>query len=125
MAAINVVAAATDAEARRLFTSLQQQFINVRRGTPGRLQDPAEIDPASWSSDDRAGVAHMLHFSVVGGPDAVRAGILRFLELTGVDELMITAHVYDHEARKRSFGIVAEVRRGLDRPAKPEPYQHR
>jgi luciferase family oxidoreductase group 1 len=113
MAAINVVAAPSDEEARRLFTSVQQQFINVRRGVPGRLQDPAEIDPSTWTNEDRAAVAHVLHYAVIGGPAAVRAGLEDFLRLTGVDELMITSHVFDHEARKRSFEIVAEVRSTL------------
>jgi luciferase family oxidoreductase group 1 len=110
MAAINVVAAETDEDAARLFTSLQQQFINLRRGVPGRLQDPAEVDTSLWTPEDRAGMSHVLHYAVVGSADTVRAGIDRFLQLTGVDELMVTAHVFDHEARKRSFAIVAEVR---------------
>jgi len=110
MAAIAVVAAPTDEEAARLFTSAQQQFINLRRGTPGRLQDPAEIDPAAWTPEDRATVAHVLHYAVVGGPATVRSGIEQFVRLTGVNELMITAHVFDHDARKRSFAIVAALR---------------
>jgi luciferase family oxidoreductase group 1 len=110
MAAINVVAADTDDEARRLFTSVQQQFINLRRGVPGRLQDPAEIDPSAWTAEDRAAVSHVLHYAIVGGAETVGAGIARFLALTGVDELMITAHVFDHDARRQSFAIAATVR---------------
>jgi luciferase family oxidoreductase group 1 len=113
MAAINVVAAPTDEEARRLFTSVQQQFINLRRGVPGRLQDPAEIDSSLWTADDRAAVSHVLHYAVVGAPATARAGLERFLQLTGVDELMITAHVFDHDARKRSFTIVADIHASL------------
>jgi alkanesulfonate monooxygenase SsuD/methylene tetrahydromethanopterin reductase-like flavin-dependent oxidoreductase (luciferase family) len=104
------VAAPADDDARRLFTSVQQQFINLRRGVPGRLQSPAEIDPSRWTAEDRQAVAHVLHYAIVGGPDAVRAGLDQFLQLTGVDEVMVTAHVFDHEARKRSFSIVADVR---------------
>jgi luciferase family oxidoreductase group 1 len=113
MAAINIVAAESDEEARRLFTSVQQQFINVRRGVPGRLQDPAEVDPSTWTAEDRAAVGHVLHYAVVGSPGTVRAGLDRFLELTAVDELMVTAHVFAHEARKRSFEIVASVHASL------------
>ena len=65
------------------------------------------MDPSSWAPEDRAMVQHLLRYAVVGGPDAIRAGIDRFLELTGVDELMITTHVFEHAARKRSFEIVA------------------
>jgi luciferase family oxidoreductase group 1 len=110
MAAISVVAAATDAEAQRLFTSVQQQFINLRRGVPGRLQDPSEIDATVWTEEDRVAVNRVLHYAVTGSPATVRTGLERFLQLTGVDELMITAHVFDHEARRRSFEIVAGVR---------------
>jgi luciferase family oxidoreductase group 1 len=110
MAAINAVAAGTDEEAARLFSSAQQQFINLRRGVPGRLQDPAEIDPTTWTAEDRATVAHVLRYAVVGSAETVRTGIDRFLDLTAVDELMITSHVFDHAARKRSFEIVASTR---------------
>jgi luciferase family oxidoreductase group 1 len=113
MAAINVVAADSEEEAQRRFTSVRQQFINLRRGVPGRLQDPAEIDSAAWTAEDRAAAAHVLHYAVVGAPSTVRAGIEGFLQLTGVDELMVTTHVYDHDARKRSFDIVAAVRDAL------------
>ena len=113
MAAINVVAAATDEEARRLFSSVQQQFINVRRGVPGRLQDPADIDTSAWTAEDRAAVSHILHYAVVGAPATVQQGLDRFLHQTAVNELMITTHVFDHEARKRSFAIVAGVRAAM------------
>jgi luciferase family oxidoreductase group 1 len=115
MAAINIVAAPTDAEAARLFTSVQQQFINVRRGVPGRLQDPSDIDTAAWTDQDRTAVGHILHYAITGAPPTVRAGLDRFLEATGVDELMITTHVFDHAARRRSFELVAEVTMGADR----------
>ena len=88
-------------------------FINVRRGMPGRLQDPADIDAGAWTAEDRAAVGRILHYAVAGGPDTVRAGIERFVQLTGVDELMLTTHVYDHEARKRSFEIVATLRAAM------------
>jgi luciferase family oxidoreductase group 1 len=113
MAAINVVAAATDAEAERLFRSVQQQFINVRKGVPSRLQDPDEVDSSQWSAEDRLGMGRILHYAVVGAPARVGAGIAAFLELTQVDELLITSHVYDHAARLRSFELVAEIRGAL------------
>ncbi len=110
MAAINVVAADTDVEAERLFRSVQQQFINVRRGMPSRLQDPSDVDPDSWAPDERVGLSRILHYAVVGGPATVRDGINAFLSLTRVDELMITSHVFDHAARLRSFEIVSGLR---------------
>jgi luciferase family oxidoreductase group 1 len=112
MAAINVIAADSDAEAQRLFKSLQQQFINLRRGVPSRLQPPDEIDERAWSDEDRLALSRIITYSVVGAPPTVRAGIEAFLRLTGVDELMVTAHVFDHAARLRSFELVAAVRDG-------------
>ncbi len=114
MATINVIAADTDEEARRLFKSLQQQFINVRRGTPSRLQPPDEVDESGWTDEDRFALSRIIKYSVVGGPDTVRAGIEQFLLLTAADELMITAHIHDHAARLRSFEITAGVRGELE-----------
>jgi luciferase family oxidoreductase group 1 len=113
MLGVNVVAADTDAEARRLFTSLQQQFLNLRRNTPGQLPPPVESLEGGWSAAERAGMEHMLRYSVVGAPDTVRDGLEAFIERTGADEIMVTAQIYDHAARLRSFEIVAEVRDAL------------
>jgi luciferase family oxidoreductase group 1 len=110
MAAIAVFAADTDAEAGRLFTSLQQNFLNLRRGTPGPLPPPVDSMDGRWSPVEQAGVAHTFREAVIGSPATVRRGIAAFLERTGVDELMVTAAIYDHAARLRSFEIVAEAR---------------
>lgn len=113
MAALNVFAAETDDEAARLFTSLVQQFVNLRRGMPGKLQPP--VDQPQWSELEAAGAGHALTYSVVGARAAVREGIEAFLEATQVDELMITGQIYDHAARVRSFEIVAGVRDAMGR----------
>jgi luciferase family oxidoreductase group 1 len=109
MAVINAIAADTDAEAQHLFKSLQQQFINLRRGVPSRLQPPDEVDEREWRDDDRFALSRIIKYSVVGSPATARAGIDAFVTLTGVDELMVTAHVYDHAARIRSFELVASL----------------
>jgi luciferase family oxidoreductase group 1 len=72
MAAINVIAADTDVEARRLFKSLQQQFINVRHGVPSRLQDPDDIDDTRWADEDRFMLSRIIKYSVVGAPPPCR-----------------------------------------------------
>jgi luciferase family oxidoreductase group 1 len=110
MAAIAVFAADTDAEAARLFTSLQQSFVQLRRGTPGPLPPPVETMAGLWSPVEEAMVGHAFREAVVGSPATVRRGIAEFLERTGVDELMVTAAIYDHAARLRSFELVANVR---------------
>ena len=107
MVGVNVFAAATDAEARRLFTSLQQAFINLRRGHPGPLPRPDERLEDRLSPADRHLIAEMLSQTIVGAPDTVRDGLLAFAERTGADELMLTSQIYDHSARLQSFEIVA------------------
>ena len=113
MLGINVVAADTDDEARRLFTSQQQAFWNLRRGAPGQLPPPVNSMDGVWTPMEKAQVDHALSCAVVGSPESVREGLAAFIERTGADELIITAQVYDHEARKRSYTIVAEQHAAL------------
>ncbi|MDT8264888.1 LLM class flavin-dependent oxidoreductase, partial [Roseomonas sp. DSM 102946] len=82
-AAINVFADETEAGARRLFTSLQQQFLNLRRGTPGQLPPPVDSMDRLWTAAERAGTERALSCSAVGTPAQVRAGLEAFLERTG------------------------------------------
>ena len=114
MAAIGVVAAETDAAAARLFTSIQQSFVQLRRGTPGPLPPPVDSMADLWSPAEEAGVSHAFREAVVGAPATVREGLRAFLERTQVDELMVTAAIFEHDARRRSFEIVAAVRDSLD-----------
>jgi luciferase family oxidoreductase group 1 len=107
MLGINVFAADTDAEARRLFSSLQQAFVNLRRGRPGKLPPPVDDFEAGLDRFGRAILADALSCSVVGGPQTVREGLKAFVASTGADELMVTAQIFDHVARKRSFEILA------------------
>ncbi|MCI0753624.1 LLM class flavin-dependent oxidoreductase [Teichococcus vastitatis] len=109
MAGFNLFAADTDAEAQRLFTSLQQQFLNLRRGTPGKLPPPAQDVEALQRQARLAGVDHSLACSGVGSPATVREALSSFLKETGVDEVMITAQIHDQKARLRSFEIGAEL----------------
>jgi luciferase family oxidoreductase group 1 len=107
MLGVSVVAADGDAEARRLSTSLQQQFLALQRGRPVQLQPPVDNMDALWSPDERALVERTLAHAIVGGPDTVRQGLEAFIGSTGADELMVTAHIYDHAARLRSYELVA------------------
>jgi luciferase family oxidoreductase group 1 len=111
MAGLNVFAADTDTQAQTLFTSLQQQFVNLRRGTPGQLPPPVQDMDNHWTPLERPGVEHSLHYSVVGSPDTVQRGLESFIQGTQVDEVMVTAMIFDHAARLRSFEIVAELAR--------------
>jgi luciferase family oxidoreductase group 1 len=113
MLAINAIGADTDEEARRLFTSLEQAFVNLRRGQPGPLPPPVNSMEARISPIERAGLDAALTCSVVGSPDTMKAGLAAFIERTQPDELIVTGHIHDHGARLRSFEIVANARRDL------------
>ena len=119
MVGVGIVAAETDAEARRLFTSTQQAFVALRRGTPGKLKPPVDDLESIGAARERVGVDHALRYAIVGGADRVRLGIDTLLEQTRADELIVTAQIYDQAARARSYEIVAEVRdaMGADRRA--------
>lgn len=112
MLGINVFAAETDAEAAFLFTSLQQQFARLRRGTPGKLPPPVDDIRRLLGPEDLAMLAQTLTHTVIGSPRAVRQGLAAFVQRTGADELMITGMTYDPAARLRSFEIAAEAMRG-------------
>jgi luciferase family oxidoreductase group 1 len=113
MAAIGVVAADTDAAAARLATSLQQSFVLLRRGTPVPLPPPVDSMDGHWSWTEQEGVAHAFSEAVIGSPTTVRRGLESFLRRTQVDELMVTAAIFDPAARLRSFELVARIRDGL------------
>ncbi len=112
MLGVNVFAADTDAEARRLFTSLQQAFVRLRRGERGPLPPPVDNLEAQLSLAEERLLEHSLGpGSIVGSPAAVRQGIKDFVAATDADELMVTAQIHDHSARLRSFEITAEAGR--------------
>jgi luciferase family oxidoreductase group 1 len=108
MLALNVVAAATDAEAKRLFTTQQLGFINLRRGRPGLVQPPVDDINAVSTPEERVGVDRALACAVIGAPATVSRGIASFIERHRPDELMLTANIFDHAARLRSFEIAAD-----------------
>lgn len=109
MVGVNVVAADTDAEARRLFTTVQQSFTNLVRGAPGKLQPPIDDIDEYWTPAEKHQASRMLANSIIGSPETVRRDLQNFVALTKADELMIVASLYYHNARKRSYEIVAEI----------------
>ena len=109
MLGVNVFAADTDREAERLFTSLQQQFLqHTRRGTQP-LPPPVDSMDDLWLPPERAYVDQRTAGSVVGSPDTVHHGLERIIAEVAPDEIMATAQIFDHAARLRSFEILAEV----------------
>jgi luciferase family oxidoreductase group 1 len=113
MLGVNVFAAETDAEAARLFTTVQQIFLNLVRGAPRELPPPVESMAGRWSSVEEAYVMRMLRFSGIGARASIRQQLDAIVRATGADEIIATAHIYDHAARLRSFEIAAEVFREM------------
>ena len=93
----------TDDEARYHFTSVQQSFTNLRRGTPGQVPPPIDDIDSFWSPVERTSASQTLLCSVVGSPETAERRLLNILDLTQPDEIIITAHVFDHKARLRSL----------------------
>lgn len=109
MAAINVFAAGTDAEAMRLSTSMQQAFAAVVTGKPGKVKPPVDEITAVLDARQLAAVQSRLTWAAIGGRETVRAKLAEFASRTGVDEVMVTGMVFDLDDRIRSLEITAEA----------------
>ena len=109
MAGFNVFAAETDEEGHRLRSSARQSTLALRRGRPGRLPPPDDGFEARLSPHQRAMLDEQGACTAVGSPATVLGQMERFVERTGVDELMVTSMIFDHDSRVRSFEIAMEV----------------
>ena len=103
--ALNVVASESEAQSRRLFTTQQQSFVNLRRGRPGRIPAPVDDIEAFWEPHEKASVERALACTVLGDAAQVGEGLAAFAARHRPDEMMITANVFDHAARLRSFEL--------------------
>ena len=107
---VNIIAAPTDEEARFLATSQQMSFADIFRGARNLTQPPiADID-SYWTPQEKMQASQMLAFSIIGGPETVRAGMRALVERTRADELMVVSDIYDPALRQRSFSIIADAR---------------
>ena len=109
MAGVNIIAAETDAEAQYLFTSLQQRFADMARGVRGLLKKPIDDIEDYWSGPEKIQAQRMLACSFVGSPTTLRQQLQAFIAKTGVDELMVATAIYDHQARMRSYELLADL----------------
>jgi luciferase family oxidoreductase group 1 len=116
MVAVNVIAADTDAEGRRLFSSLQQQFTNMLRRARGLLPPPLDEIESYWSPAEKAQASNMLRYSFVGSPGSVRSALQRCLAETAADEVIVASAIFDHAARLHSYEILAEIADALAAP---------
>lgn len=108
MVGVNIIAADTDAEARRLATTQQMSFANLLRGARGLSQPPIDDIEQYWSPREKMQASQMLACSIIGSPQTVRAGIDSLVTQTGADELIVVADIYDHQARLHSLALTAD-----------------
>ena len=109
MACVNVVAADTDEEATMLATSLQQFFLGVITGRRMLLQPPVQSMDSLWAYYEKDAVERMLGYSFVGGPDTLHSKLASFVERSQVNEIMATTHVYNQQAKLKSYSIFADT----------------
>lgn len=109
MAAINVIAAETDAEAAFLATSIQQSFVALRTGNPRQMPPPVEGYLDTLPPGAVAALQDVLSCSAIGSAETVHAGIEAFAKRTNADEIIVAASIFDHEKRKRSLAITASA----------------
>lgn len=120
MVGVNVIAAETDAEARRLATTQQMAIVDMFRGRRGPSRPPIDDIETYWTQAEKLQVQSFLSRSIVGSVETVRAGLRALLSETGADELIVVCDVYDHAARVRSLELIAEAH-GIARASRPAP----
>lgn len=109
MAGVMAVVADTDEEARYLFTSVQQQFMNMRRGINRQFAMPVDDLSHICSDADQAMLSHILRYAAVGSKQTVADQLGQFIEATGVDELIVSMPIHDIQARLQSAEMLAET----------------
>jgi luciferase family oxidoreductase group 1 len=108
MVGVNIIAADTDLEARRLATTQQMSFADLLRNARGLSKPPIDDIESYWSPQEKLQAMQMLSCSIIGSPSSVRDGIDAFVAKTGADELIIVSDIYEHAKRLRSFELIAE-----------------
>lgn len=109
IACVNAIAAKSDEEAAILATSLFTAFLNVIKGKRTSLQPPVLSMDAVWNEAERYAVLQMLKYTFIGSGATMKAELTKFISDTEIDEIMITSHIFDHQARIRSYEIISEL----------------
>lgn len=112
MAAVNVVLADTDEEAKYLATSMKQFMLNVVRNIRDPLPPPVEDMSSIWNPMEEAHISHMMQFTFVGSKETVAKKLDTFINDTGVDELIVVSHIFEHEKRLRSYELLSQIQNG-------------
>lgn len=106
MACVNVIAADTDEEARRLATSFYQLALGLFRNDRRPLPPPVTSMDEIWSEREKLGVQQMTAFSFLGTTDTIKTSLQSFVDATQVDEIMITSHIYDPKIKLKSMEMI-------------------
>ena len=106
LACVNVIAADTNEEAERIATSFYQMALGMIRNVRRPMQPPIASMDGLWSEAEKAAIQHMMHYSFIGSAEKVKEDLSVFPSETGVDEIMIASHIYDLEAKKRSYELI-------------------
>jgi luciferase family oxidoreductase group 1 len=109
MVAVQVIAAETDAAAKRLFTTPQQRFLRLIRDQAVELLPPVDSMKPLWQDDERAAVENKLRAAIVGSDATVKAGLEKLVEDTAADEVIVVTDTYEHADRIESYRRVAGV----------------
>lgn len=114
MVGVQVIAAESDAAARRLFTTPQQRFLRLIRDHPVELLPPVDSMDGLWNDWERATVESKLRAAIVGSEGTVKEGLERLVAGTGADELIVVTDTWDHAARLESYRRLAEIAGGIE-----------
>ena len=117
MIGVGIYAADSELEAKRIFSSAQLLTLGLLRDQPGKVPPPIDDIESVWSPDERIAIQHRTRYTVVGSPETVEHRLGEILEETAADEIILTAQIYDHQARLRSFEIAATILRGMRMPS--------
>lgn len=109
MVGVQVIAAETDAAAKRLFTTPQQRFLQLIRNRPVELLPPVDSMEPLWQDIERFAVESKLGAAIVGSEATVKAGIKKLVEDTGADELIVVTDTFEHTDRLQSYERVARI----------------
>lgn len=120
MAGVMAVVADTDEEANYLFTSVQQQFINLHKGINKPFSKPTDDLLNYCSASEKAMLSHILRYALVGSKQRVIDKLEKFIEATKIDELIISTPIHDIQARLKSVALLADT--GLSKAAEFKRY---
>lgn len=109
IACVNGMAADTDEEAQKISTTLYITFLNLIRNTRTLYSAPVDDMDEIWNPAEKHHLMNKLRYSFIGSPESVKRQIIEFQERFNADEIMVTSHIYSHEARKKSYSIIREV----------------